>query len=203
MNALLLVDIENDFVPGGALPVPDGDQVVAVANRLMPRFDLVVATQDWHPSDHLSFASQHRGKGVGDVIKLDGLDQILWPDHCVQGTPGAQFVATLKVNRIDRIFSKGTDRSIDNYSGFYDNGHRLATGLDEYLHGQKVTAVYVMGLATDYCVKFSALDARQLGFQTYLIEDGCRGVDLNPGDVSQALEQLRLAGVEITKSQAL
>ncbi len=198
MNALILVDLQNDFMPGGALAVAEGDQVVVVANRLIPRFELVVATQDWHPADHGSFASQHEGKSVGDVIRLDGLDQVLWPDHCVQDSAGAELHRDLKVAGIDKIVPKGTDRRIDSYSGFFDNGHRQATGLGDYLANRYITEVFVMGLATDYCVKHTALDAVKLGLTTTLIEDGCRGVELNPGDVKTAINQLRSAGVRIS-----
>jgi len=200
MNSLILVDIQNDFVPGGTLAVAEGDQIVPVANRLMPYFDLVVATKDWHPADHLSFASQHPGKQVGEVIDLDGLPQILWPDHCIEGTAGAEFVSGLDLTGIDRIFEKGTNRTVDSYSGFFDNGHRQATGIGDFLQQRRVAEVFVMGLATDYCVKFTALDAVELGFRTHLILDGCRGVDLNPGDIDRAVEELRKAGVDITES---
>ena len=128
MNALIVVDIQNDFLPGGALAVPNGNEVVAVANRLMPKFEMVVATQDWHPADHGSFASQHPGKSPGDRVDLHGLDQILWPDHCVESTPGGQFAPALERERFAEVFRKGTDREIDSYSGFFDNGHRKATG---------------------------------------------------------------------------
>ncbi len=200
MNALILTDIQNDFVPGGALAVSEGDRVVPVANRLVTHFDLVVATKDWHPADHGSFASQHPGKKIGDVVELDGLQQVLWPDHCIAGTPGAEFVVGLNVARIDRVFEKGSNRTIDSYSGFFDNGHRQATGLGDFLREQGVARVYIMGLATDYCVKFTALDAIELGFTTYLIRDGSRGVDLNPGDVDRAIEDMRDAGVRVTDS---
>ena len=201
MNALILVDIQNDFVPGGALAVPEGDRVAAVGNRLMPHFDLVVATQDCHPGDHQSFASQHPGKQVGDVVELDGLRQILWPDHCVGQTHGADFVEGLNVDAIDHVVRKGSDRAIDSYSGFFDNARRRSTGLDDFLKGQGVDRVFIMGLATDYCVKFTALDAAELGFETHLIEDGCRGVDLNPGDVERAIEEMRDAGVRVLDSE--
>ena len=200
MRALILVDIQNDFLPGGALPVPEGDQVVPVANRLMQQFDLVVATQDWHPADHGSFASGHPGQNSGDVIELAGLPQILWPDHCVQDTPGAEFTAELQTGRIIRVFPKGTDRAIDSYSGFFDNAYRKATGLADFLKEKGATDIFVLGLATDYCVKFTALDARQLGFQTTLVQDGCGGVNLQPGDVSRALDEMRAAGVRIANS---
>ncbi len=203
MNALILVDIQNDFLPGGALAVPDGDRVIPVANRLQPRFGLVVATQDWHPADHGSFAANHKGKNVGDVIELDGLEQIIWPAHCVQGSRGAEFAAALDTSRVAQVFHKGTDREIDSYSGFFDNGHRRSTGLADYLRGEGVTEVFIMGLATDYCVKFTALDARQLGFATHLIADGCRGVELQPGDVARAVDEMRVAGVTIITSAQL
>jgi len=203
MNALILVDVQNDFVPGGALPVPAGDRVVPVCNRLQPAFDLVVATQDWHPRDHGSFAANHPGKKPGDVIDLNSLRQILWPVHCVQNTPGAQFVPGLDMTRVARVFQKGTDPGIDSYSGFFDNGHRRPTGLGDYLTQQAVTDVFVVGLATDYCVKFTALDARQLGFKTHLIIDACRGVNLRPGDVDEAVEEMRKAGVVVKTSDKI
>lgn len=203
MNALILVDIQNDFVPGGALAVPEGDVVVPVCNRLSHAFDLVVATQDWHPADHGSFARSHPGRKVGEVIDLNGLPQILWPVHCVQNTPGAAFVPGLDISRVDRVFQKGTDPAIDSYSGFFDNGHRKATGLGEYLKQRGVTEVYVAGLAIDYCVKFTALDAKSLGFNTSLIQDASRGVNIRPGDVDAAVEAMRRAGVRILQSSQL
>lgn len=197
MNTLILVDLQYDFMPGGSLAVPQGDEVVGIANNLMPQFDLVIATQDWHPSDHLSFASQHAGQAVGDLIQLDGLPQVLWPDHCIQQTPGAQLHHSLEQQRIQHIVQKGTDRTIDSYSGFFDNGRRQATGLGELLQQHQVDQVSIMGLATDYCVKFTALDAVRLGLNTQLILAGCRGVNLQPHDVQQAIEDMRSAGVTI------
>jgi nicotinamidase/pyrazinamidase len=197
MKALLLTDIQNDFLPGGALAVPRGDEVVPVANRLVSRYELVLATQDWHPADHGSFASQHRGRHVGDVIDLHGLDQLLWPDHCVQGTPGAEFARGLDTTGIDHVIPKGTDRDIDSYSGFFDNARRKATGLESYLRQKRVDEVHVMGLATDYCVKFTVLDAVELGFRTVLITEGVRGVDLNEGDCERAIQEMRAAGTII------
>jgi nicotinamidase/pyrazinamidase len=197
MRALLLIDLQNDFLPGGALAIPGGNEVVPVANRLMHEYELVVATQDWHPADHLSFASQHPGRQVGDVIQPDGLAQILWPDHCVQNTPGADFAANLDRARIQHVVQKGTDRRIDSYSGFFDNARRQATGLEEYLRSRQVDAVHLVGLATDYCVKATALDALDLGFCVVLITAGVRGVDVHPGDCQRALNEMRQAGVEI------
>jgi nicotinamidase/pyrazinamidase len=203
MDALVLVDIQNDFCPGGALAVAEGDQVVPVANRLARRFDLVVATQDWHPPEHESFAVNHPGRQPGEVIELGGLEQVLWPAHCVQGTAGAELRADLDRDAIDRVFTKGTDPEIDSYSGFFDNGHRKATGLADYLRQRGVDRVVVMGLATDYCVKYTALDAAAEGFAVTLVEDGCRGVELSPGDSAAAIEAMRAAGVDIATSQEL
>ena len=203
MNALILVDIQNDFIPGGALAVAEGDQIIPIVNELQRRFDLVVATQDYHPPEHGSFAVHHLGRDPGDKIDLHGLEQTLWPGHCIQGTPGADFAPELNRARWDRIFPKGTEPTIDSYSGFFDNGHRKATGLAEYLRERGVTDVYIAGLATDYCVKFTALDAQALGFQTHLIEDACRGVNLKPEDVAKAVEEMRAAGVHITNSREI
>jgi nicotinamidase/pyrazinamidase len=200
MKALVLVDVQNDFCPGGALAVPDGDQVVPVANRLMERFDLVVATQDWHPKQHGSFASNHRGRQPYQMGELGGLPQVLWPDHCVQGSPGADFHPALHSGGITRVFPKGTDPAIDSYSGFFDNDRRKATGLGDYLRARGVDELVVLGLATDYCVKATALDAIGLGFQVTLVEDGCRGVELAPGDVARAIQQMREAGVRVVRS---
>ena len=200
MRALLLVDIQNDFLPGGALGVPDGDQVVPVANRLQGEFNLVVASQDWHPADHGSFAANHPGKRSGEIIELNGLQQILWPVHCVENTPGAAFAPGLDTRRVARIFHKGTDPDIDSYSALFDNGHRKATGLGDYLKTQGVTDLFMAGLATDYCVKYTSLDAVKLGFRVHVIEEGCRGVNLKPGDVAAAMAEMQKAGVEIIRS---
>ena len=200
MKALILVDIQNDFVPGGALPVPDGDEIVPICYRLQQSFGLVVATQDWHPANHQSFAINHPGREPGDVIDLDGLTQVLWPVPCVQNTPGAAFVPTLDLGRIARVFRKGTDPRIDSYNGFFDNGHRKATGLGDYLKAKGVMDVYVPGLATDYCVKFTALDASGLGFNTHLIEDACRGINLNAGDIAAAVGEMKRRGVTVCRA---
>lgn len=199
-RALILVDLQNDFLPGGALAVADGDQVIPVANRLMGRFKLVVATQDWHPADHGSFASNNPGRKVGELAELDGLPQVMWPDHCVQGTSGAEFSQLLNQQHITHVFRKGTQPRIDSYSAFYDNGRRAGTGLTQWLRSRGIKHVYVMGLATDYCVKFTALDAVGDGFDTFLIEDGCRGVNLKPQDSADAIGQMRAAGVHVITS---
>lgn len=176
MKALLLIDIQNDFLPGGALAVPEGDQIIPLVNKLQPQFDLVVATQDWHPQNHKSFASSHSGKNTFEVIDLHGMEQVLWPDHCIQGTEGTEFSGALYTDRVEAIFRKGTDAEIDSYSGFYDNGRLKSTGLADYLRGKQVSEVYLAGLAGDYCVYYSAKDALQEGFATYLIEDACRPI---------------------------
>ena len=203
-KALVLVDLQNDFIPGGSLAVREGDQVIPVANNVQKKkWELIVATQDWHPKDHGSFASNHRGKHPGDTIELGGLPQVLWPDHCVQGSRGAEFHPVLDRSRITKVFRKGTDKEIDSYSTFFDNAHRKSTGLGDWLEEQKITDVYLLGLATDYCVKYSALDAVHLGFKTHVVIDGCRGVELNPGDTKAAIEEMRTAGVEILTSADL
>ncbi|MFU8806796.1 MAG: bifunctional nicotinamidase/pyrazinamidase, partial [Bradymonadaceae bacterium] len=159
MRALIVVDVQNCFMPDGSLPVRDGYAVVPIINELMDRFELVVATQDWHPPDHGSFASNNPGAKPGEIRELDGLDQIMWPDHCVQNTKGAEFAEGLRTERFDKVFQKGTDPKVDSYSGFYDNVRRHATGLADFLRGRGVDEVYVCGVATDYCVKFTVLDA--------------------------------------------
>lgn len=201
-RALLVVDVQNDFLPGGALAVRDGDQVIPVINALMPQYAHVVATQDWHPADHGSFAAHHPGHAPGAVIDLDGLPQVLWPVHCVQETPGAAFAQQLNTARVDHVVRKGTDARIDSYSGFYDNGHLRATGLTEHLRRQGIDEVDVVGLAADYCVKFTALDALREGFRVRLYVDATRGVDLTPGNTERAFEALSQAGVTLLTSAA-
>lgn len=203
MRALILVDIQNDFLAGGALAVPEGNRVIAVANRLCPRFDFVVATQDWHPVDHESFATCHPGKQVGELIDLHGLTQVLWPVHCVERSRGAAFPLSLDLQHVDAIVQKGTDRQIDSYSGFWDNGRRKETGLRKLLQEKSVDEVYVMGLATDYCVRFTALDSVNIGWKTYLISDGCRGVNLKPNDSVDAIAEMKSQGVEVISSSEL
>ncbi len=183
-SALLLIDIQNDFCPGGSLAVKEGDAIVPVVNELQKHFALVVATKDWHPPGHSSFAS-------------------LWPPHCVQETAGAEFVEKLDTSRVARTFLKGTDMEIDSYSGFFDNEHRRATGLGDYLKERGVTDVIIAGLATDYCVKYTALDAVMLGFDTTVVVDACRGVEVQEGDTARAVEEMAAAGVHITESRQL
>lgn len=197
MKALLLIDIQNDFVEGGSLAVPGGNEIINLVNDLQTQYQLIIATQDWHPHNHASFATNHLGHKAGEVIELEGLDQVLWPVHCVQASEGAAFAPSLNMENVERIFYKGTDPHIDSYSGFFDNGHRKDTGLGSYLKEEGVHAVDIVGLATDYCVKFSALDAVQLGFDTTVIATACRGVNLQIGDVAAAYETMRSQGVKI------
>lgn len=196
-QALILVDLQNDFLPGGPLGVPGGDEVISIANRLMEDFEIVAATQDWHPEDHGSFAVNHPGGQLFEQVDLHGLPQILWPIHCVQETTGAELAPDLDSGRITRIFRKGTNADIDSYSGFHDNGHRQSTGLADWLRERGVKHVTLCGLATDYCVKFTALDALAEGFGVTLHLPACRGVELSPGDVEAAIEEMRAKGVEI------
>ena len=203
MKVLIIVDVQNDFCPGGALAVENGDAVVPIINAVQPKFDLVVATQDWHPADHASFAANHQGHSIGQLVNLNGKPQVLWPNHCVQNTQGAQLRADLKTSHIARVFQKGEKREVDSYSGFFDNDQHSATGLSDYLNEVGADEVFVCGLATDYCVKFTALDARNLGFETTVIADACRGVNLQPDDVENAIAEMRQAGVKIKNSNEI
>lgn len=203
MNALVAVDLQNDFMPGGALPVSQGDVIVPVINKIQSMFALVVATRDWHPPNHGSFAVNHPGRSPGDHVLLSGVDQTLWPVHCVQHSPGAEFHSGFDRRRIERIFYKGIDPKIDSYSAFFDNAHQRQTGLDTFFKEHGVKEVYLAGLALDYCVLYSALDARKLGYQTFVVTDGCRGIELKVGDVECALEAMRDAGVHLIHSSSL
>ena len=198
--ALLLIDLQNDFVEGGALPVRGGLDVVDVANRLMPEFRHIIATQDWHPKDHQSFASEHLELAIGDQFSLDGLPQTVWPDHCVEHTDGAAFIDGLNRSKIDQVFRKGNDKRIDSYSGFFDNGYRHSTGLSEYLRQKGTEHLFVLGLATDYCVRATVMDAIAEGFGVTLVVDGCRGVDLQVGDVERSIEEMSQAGAAMAFS---
>ncbi len=203
MRAILLLDIQNDFLTGGALAVPRGEEVIPIANHLTRAFEIVVATQDWHPAGHSSFAASHQDNEVGDIIELEGLQQVLWPVHCVQETYGAAFADDLDTDRLTCVFAKGTEPTIDSYSGFFDNARRHSTGLSEYLRNQGVDSVCIAGLATDYCVKATALDAQEQGFKTIVVSDGCRGVELSPGDVERAITEMEAAGIVFQTSQTI
>ena len=201
MKALLLIDIQNDFLPGGRLAVPDGDAIIPLVNRLQAAFDLVVATQDWHPAGHQSFASSHPGRTQFETIDLHGLPQVLWPDHCRQTSAGAELAAALDTARVEAVFRKGTNPEIDSYSAFFDNGHRKSTGLADYLRVRQVTDVYVAGLAGDYCVYYSALDALAAGFATFVITDATR--PSSPEGLAAALADLQARGATLVASTAL
>lgn len=201
MKALLLIDIQNDFLPGGALAVAEGDQIIPIVNQLHDHLDLVVATQDWHPADHKSFASNHEGKNPFETTELLGLPQVLWPDHCLQGTSGADFSSELESRRIEAIFRKGTNPEIDSYSGFYDNGRLKSTGLADYLRGKGVTQIYLAGLAADYCVYYSAKDALDECFETFVLEDAVRAI--SPEGYETARKDILERGGKIIQSSDL
>jgi len=196
-SALIVVDVQNDFCPGGKLAVPHGEEVIPVINKLMKEFPLTVASQDWHPDDHKSFAKNHLGKEPGDVIDLNGTQQVLWPSHCVQETWGAKFVKGLDIYNIATSFKKGFYRETDSYSAFFDNDRIIGTGLRQYLKDRRIKHVCVVGLATDYCVKYTALDAVKLGFHTDVKLNGCRGIELKEGDIQRSIEEMQKAGVAI------
>ena len=194
MKALLVVDVQNDFCPGGALAVPEGDQVVPFTNAIRGDYTVVVFSQDWHPPGHKSFANSNPGTQVGQVIELHGQPQVMWPDHCVQDTPGAAFHKDLLRRPDDRVFRKGELIEVDSYSAFMDNDHHHETGLNDYLKAQGVTSLDVVGLATDYCVRYSVLDARKFGYEVVVLRSGCRAVNLEPGDGEKALAEMEAAG---------
>lgn len=203
MKALLVVDIQNDFLPDGALGVKEGDKIIPTVNKLQysDEFQLVVGTQDWHPEDHGSFASQYPDKEPLEKTTLAGLEQILWPDHCVQGTEGAAFPKELDTNKMEAIFRKGMEKEIDTYSAFFDNGHKKDTGLSGYLNARDIDHVYIAGLAGDFCVKFSILDALKEGFKVTLIKDCTRPIE--PDKFDEVLDDLEKKGVEIIESEDL
>ncbi len=196
MKTLIIVDVQNDFVPGGALAVPEGDTIISRINELQQKFELVVATQDWHPANHKSFASQHEGKHPFDVIDLNGLEQTLWPDHCIQGTKGAELHKDLNTDRIEAIFRKGTNPEIDSYSGFFDNGNKKSTGLAGYLKELNATSIFVCGLAGDFCVYHTAVDALNLGYPTTILEQSTKAI--NPANFEQLKNEFMEKGGEIS-----
>lgn len=194
MKALIIIDVQNDFVPGGRLPVQEGTAILPVINQLLKqKWDAVIASKDWHPQAHISFASTHHKK-VGEVVMVDGIEQILWPDHCVQGTTGADFVPGWDISRLDLTVYKGADKQVDSYSAFFDNQRKHSTGLHEFLQKRNIDEVYLVGLATDYCVLSSVLDALHLNYKTYVIQAACRGVNRESGDSAAAFEKMKAAG---------
>jgi nicotinamidase/pyrazinamidase len=200
MHALLVVDIQYDFCPGGRLPVPGGDEIIPTINQLAKTFDHVLLTQDWHPEGHHSFASTHAGKRPFDRIKLPYGDQILWPDHCVQGSDGAQFHHDLDVDKAELIIRKGFRKEIDSYSAFFENDQRTPTGLTGYLRERGIETVYIAGLATDFCVHWSAVDGRKQGFMIYVVEDASRGID-TMGSMDHALRRMSDSGAELVTAE--
>jgi nicotinamidase/pyrazinamidase len=202
-RVLLIIDVQNDFCPGGSLAVEEGDAVVPVINAIMPLFRRVVATQDWHPQDHVSFASHHHGRTPLDLVDAGGIQQVLWPDHCVQASRGAELHPRLESGRIGLVLRKGLQRDLDSYSAFFENDRRTDTGLRFYLKGLGIREVYLCGLATDYCVLASAVDAHRLGFHVTLVVDASRGVDYPKGSVQEALATMEKAGVRMTESGAI
>lgn len=203
MRALLVVDVQYDFCPGGSLPVPEGDTIIPLINALSARFDRVILTQDWHPPGHSSFASTHSGRQPYDTVTMRYGEQILWPDHCVQGSRGADFHADLETDRAELIIRKGFRKEIDSYSAFFENDHETVTGLAGYLRERGIDTLYIAGLATDFCVHWSAVDGRKLGFNVFVVEDASRGIDAN-GSMNRALENIRASGAElISAAQAM
>jgi len=201
MKTLLLIDIQNDFIPGGSLEVSGGDEIIPVVNDLQQKFDLVVATQDWHPQNHMSFASNHDGKEPFERIELHNMEQILWPDHCVQNSEGAEFHPDLHTKKVEAIIRKGMDPEIDSYSGFYDNGHKISTGLAGYLKEKGAGDLYFCGLAADVCVYYSIKDALKEGFSATLIEDATRALD--DEKFAEMKKELQGKGMKKLKSDAL
>jgi nicotinamidase/pyrazinamidase len=201
-DVLLVIDVQNDFCPGGNLPVPEGDRVVPIINALAHKFHHVVATQDWHPAGHHSFASAHAGKGPYQTIEVAYGPQVLWPDHCVQGTDGAEFHADLALPHLELVIRKGFRPHIDSYSAIYENDHKTPTGLAGYLRERGIKRVFVCGLALDFCVRYSAEDAKREGFDVVVIEDACRGIDVE-GSVKATLESFARLGIATTRSEAI
>lgn len=201
-QALIIVDVQNDFLETGKLPVPDGSKVISVINRLIPLFQTVVATQDWHPAEHKSFACNHEGKKLYDMIEMPYGPQVLWPAHCVQGTRGAEIAEALQLTGTEFNVKKGTNSELDSYSAFYEADGKSKTVLAQWLKEQGITDLYVCGLATDFCVSWSALDAVKEGFKTYIIEDACRGIDVN-GSMAAAKKQWMNKGIEVLQSTEL
>ena len=202
MRTLIITDVQHDFMPGGALGIAGANAIVPIINRLIPKFQHIFATLDWHPPHHVSFAETHNKK-VGEVIRLGDVEQILWPVHCVQNTRGADFAEGLHRDRIEAVFHKGSDLKIDSYSTFFDNARRRSTGLADHLHKLHLNDLSFVGLATDYCVLYSVLDALELGFQATLIRDACRAINLHSGDEEKAIEQMKKRGAKVILSSQI
>ncbi len=200
MRALVIVDMQNDFMPSGALGIPRADQIIPTINQLSKRFSLVVASMDWHPKNHVSFALAHPGKNVGDTVMVGSYPQVLWPVHCIQDTFGSAITSKLDVENIQAFFHKGTDPLVDSYSTFFDNERKRSTGLENYLREKKVTEIFFVGIATEYCVLYSSFDAIDLGFGVYVVKDACMAINLDANDESKALHAMAAKGAKIISS---
>jgi nicotinamidase/pyrazinamidase len=201
-KCLIIIDVQNDFCPEGSLEVPEGDEIIPVINKISSKFFKVVATQDWHPINHVSFASTHN-KNPGDVINVNGIEQILWTDHCVQSSIGANFHEYFNLNHVNMIIKKGSNPEIDSYSAFFENDKKTETGLEYFLKGLKITDVYLCGLATDYCVFYSAMDAKRLGFNTFVIINASKGVDKPAGNLEKTIAEMKSNGIKLIEHTQL
>ncbi|OHX68159.1 bifunctional nicotinamidase/pyrazinamidase [Flammeovirga pacifica] len=203
MRALIIIDVQKDFLANGFLVVPEGEKVIPVINNINHHFDVVVATKDWHPASHKSFACNHHEREVGEIVEVNDLPQILWPAHCVSNSDGAKFPEDLNTKVIEKVFEKGTKEDVDDYSGFFDNGKLNDTGLHDYLQSKGVKEVYVAGIALDFCVKYTALDAKALGYKTFMIEDASKGINFRPNDVQNAIIDMKVSGIRVIHSREL
>ena len=195
MKTLVLVDIQNDFLKGGSLAVPEGEKIIKPINKIIKQYDLVIATKDWHPKNHISFASNHSDKKIGDIINVNGVDQVLWPDHCIQNSYGSDFPEQLDISKLAKVVYKGSDANIDSYSGFFDNGHFRSTGLSDYLKSKDVNKIDYVGLATDYCLKYTAIDSVSEGFKTRVLINCIKGIEEKGCEL--ALNEMKSKGIEL------
>ena len=195
MKTLVLVDIQNDFLKGGSLAVPEGEKIIKPINKIIKQYDLVIATKDWHPKNHISFASNHPDKKIGDIINVNGVDQVLWPDHCIQNSFGCDFPDQLDISKLAKVLYKGSDANIDSYSGFFDNGHFRSTGLSDYLKSKDVYKIDYVGLATDYCLKYTAIDSVSEGFKTRVLINCIKGIEEKGCEL--ALNEMKSKGIEL------
>ena len=195
MKTLVLVDIQNDFLKGGSLAVPEGEKIIKPINKIIKQYDLVIATKDWHPKNHISFASNHPDKKIGDIINVNGVDQVLWPDHCIQNSYGSDFPEQLDISKLAKVIYKGSDANIDSYSGFFDNGHFRSTGLSDYLKSKDVYKIDYVGLATDYCLKYTAIDSVSEGFKTRVLINCIKGIEEKGCEL--ALNEMKSKGIEL------
>lgn len=195
MKTLVLVDIQNDFLKGGSLAVPEGEKIIKPINKIIKQYDLVIATKDWHPKNHISFASNHSDKKIGDIINVNGVDQVLWPDHCIQNSYGSDFPEQLDISKLAKVVYKGSDANIDSYSGFFDNGHFRSTGLSDYLKSKDVYKIDYVGLATDYCLKYTAIDSVSEGFKTRVLINCIKGIEEKGCEL--ALNEMKSKGIEL------